>query len=195
MGYHIRMKYFCFDTELGGLKKEYSLLTLYGQILNEDLNVLDEIDLKIKPDDGIYKVSADALSINRINLVEHDKISIPMSEASGKFNNFICRHSMNSGEKIIPMGHNVSLDIKFVKNYLISSSEWDKHFSYRKMDCHSVAMFLGFSGYLPKYDSYSLKTLAEHYHLDTDGMHEAKKDVQITIQLFKLMSNKLKELK
>lgn len=195
MSYHKRMKYFCFDTELGGLKKEYSLLTLYGQILNEDLNVLDEIDLKLKPDDGIYKVSADALSINRINLLEHDRNSISTSEASAKFNNFICRHSMNSKEKIIPMGHNVSLDIKFIKSYLMSSAEWEKHFSYRKMDCHSVAMFLGFSGFLPKYDSYSLKTLAEHYGLQTDGMHEARKDVQITTELFKLMSNKLKELK
>jgi DNA polymerase III alpha subunit (gram-positive type) len=189
------MKYFCFDTELGGLKKEYSLLTLYGQILNEDLNILDEIDLKIKPDDGIYKVSAEALKINGINLVEHDKNSIPLSEASEKFKNFICRHSMNLNQKIIPMGHNISLDIKFAKNYLMNSTEWEKHFSYRKVDSHSVAMFLGISGFLPKYNSYSLKVLAEHFKLDTNGMHDARKDVEITTKLLKLMSNTLKETK
>jgi len=189
------MKYFCFDTELGGLKKEYSLLTLYGQILDDNFNIIDDIDLKIKPDDGIYHVSAEALKINKINLVDHDMVSIPLSEASEKFKNFICRHSMNLKEKIIPMGHNVSLDIKFAKNYLMNSSEWEKHFSYRKVDSHSVAMFLGMSGFLPKYDSYSLKTLAEHYNLDTAGMHDAKKDVEITTNLLKLMSNKIKETK
>lgn len=189
------MKYFCFDTELGGLKKEYSLLTLYGQILNEELNVLDEIDLKIKPDDGIYRVSAESLKINGINLVEHDKTAIPLSEASEKFKNFICRHSMNLNQKIIPMGHNISLDIKFAKNYLMNSTEWEKHFSYRKIDSHSIAMFLGISGFLPKYNSYSLKVMAEHFKLDTNGMHDARKDVEITTRLLKLMSNSLKETK
>ena len=189
------MKYFCFDTELGGLKKEYSLLTLYGQILNEELNVLDEIDLKMKPDDGIYRVSAESLKINGINLVEHDKIAMPLSEASEKFKNFICRHSMNLNQKIIPMGHNISLDIKFAKNYLMNSSEWEKHFSYRKVDSHSVAMFLGLSSFLPKYESYSLKVLAEHFNLNTSGMHNAQTDVELTVKLIKLMSNTLKETK
>ncbi len=189
------MKYFCFDTELGGLKKEHSLLTLYGQVLNEDLNVLDQIDLKIKPNDGIYKVTAEALKINRINIVEHNEMAIPLFLASEKFKNFICRHSININEKIIPMGHNVSIDIEFVKNYLMNPEEWEKHFSHRIIDSHSIAMFLGMSGFLPKYNSYSLKVLAEHYNLDTNLMHDAKKDAETTAKLIKLMSNKLKETK
>ena len=65
-----KIQYFIVDAETGGkYAKEHSLLTLYGQILNKNLNVVDEIDLVVKPDDGIYRISADALETNKIDLI------------------------------------------------------------------------------------------------------------------------------
>jgi len=186
----VTMKYFCFDTETGGLKKDFSLLTLYGEILDEDFNVQDEIDLKIKPDDGNYHVCVEALRTNKIDLLEHDKTAISTTDASNKFKSFICRHSVNN--KIIPVGHNVSMDIKFVKTYLMESEEWEKHFSYQKMDSQAIAIFLSFSGLLPELPSHSLEMLAKYFKLNTESLHDAKIDVKTTRKIIMLMSDKLK---
>ena len=81
-------KYFLFDTETGGVRKEMSLLTLYGHILDENLRILDTIDLKIKPDDGIYHLSAQGLGVNNINILEHDRVAKPVSEVKTRFKNY-----------------------------------------------------------------------------------------------------------
>lgn len=179
------MKYFCFDTEFGGLKKEFSLLTLYGEILDEELNSIDSIDLKIKPENGMYIISPEALQINRINIVEHDKVAISLKEASEAFRSFISRHAIST--KLIPLGHNVSIDVKFAKHHLMQPEEWNKYFSFRKLDTHSIGLFLSMSGFLPKFDSYSLKTMAEFFGLSIDGLHDAKYDVKTTIEIVKKM--------
>lgn len=181
------MKYFCFDTEFGGLKKEFSLLTLYGEILDEELNSIDSIDLKLKPENGMYIISPEALKINRINIIEHDKDAISLKEASESFRSFISRHAIT--EKLIPLGHNVSIDIKFAKHHLMQPEEWNKYFSFRKMDTHSIGLFLSISGFLPKFDSYSLKTMADFFNLPTENLHDAKHDVKTTVEIIKKMKN------
>ena len=80
------VKYLIIDTETGGLvEHDPSLLSLYAYLTDSKLNYLDDIELKIKPDDEVYRVNPYALNINKINLVEHNKIAITESEAKNKF--------------------------------------------------------------------------------------------------------------
>lgn len=178
-------KYFLFDTETGGIRKEMSLLTLYGFILDENLKILDTIDLKIKPDDGVYHVNAQGLEINGINLTEHDRIAKPVSEVKTKFKNYICGWSLH--QKLTPIGHNVRFDVKFVKTHLLE--DWDRYFDRRHIDTASIGKFLALSGIVPKLKSYSLSDMASAMMIEVDESrrHEASYDADLTLQVLKSM--------
>jgi len=92
------------DTETGGIGPDKSLLTLYAVALDDNLNPVAfsgddfkvaggilELDLKLKPDDGIYRVTGEALGINGINLSEHDKEAIPCKKAGTLLYEFLER--------------------------------------------------------------------------------------------------------
>jgi DNA polymerase III alpha subunit (gram-positive type) len=183
-------KYFLFDTETGGIRKEMSLLTLYGHILDDNLNILDTIDLKIKPDDGVYHVNAQGLEINRINIVEHDRIAKPLSEVKTRFKNYICGWSLN--QKLTPIGHNVRFDVKFVKTHLLE--DWDRYFDRRHIDTASVGKFLALSGIVPKLKTYSLSEMAQALMIDVneDSRHEAKFDADLTLNVLRNMTQLIK---
>lgn len=183
-------KYFLFDTETGGIRKEMSLLTLYGHILDDNLNILDTIDLKIKPDDGVYHVNAQGLEINRINIVEHDRIAKPLSEVKTRFKNYICGWSLN--QKLTPIGHNVRFDVKFVKTHLLE--DWDRYFDRRHIDTASVGKFLALSGIVPKLKTYSLSEMAQALMIEVneDSRHEAKFDADLTLNVLRNMTQIIK---
>jgi DNA polymerase III alpha subunit (gram-positive type) len=183
-------KYFLFDTETGGIRKEMSLLTLYGHILDDNLNILDTIDLKIKPDDGVYHVNAQGLEINRINIVEHDRIAKPLSEVKTRFKNYICGWSLN--QKLTPIGHNVRFDVKFVKTHLLE--DWDRYFDRRHIDTASVGKFLALSGIVPKLKTYSLSEMAQALMIEVneDSRHEARFDADLTLNVLRNMTQLIK---
>ena len=183
-------KYFLFDTETGGIRKEMSLLTLYGHILDDNLNILDTIDLKIKPDDGVYHVNAQGLEINKINIVEHDRIAKPLSEVKTRFKNYICGWSLN--QKLTPIGHNVRFDVKFVKTHLLE--DWDRYFDRRHIDTASVGKFLALSGIVPKLKTYSLSEMAQALMIDVneDSRHEARFDADLTLNVLRNMTQLIK---
>jgi DNA polymerase III alpha subunit (gram-positive type) len=183
-------KYFLFDTETGGIRKEMSLLTLYGHILDDNLNILDTIDLKIKPDDGVYHVNAQGLEINKINIVEHDRIAKPLSEVKTRFKNYICGWSLN--QKLTPIGHNVRFDVKFVKTHLLE--DWDRYFDRRHIDTASIGKFLALSGIVPKLKTYSLSEMAQALMIDVneDSRHEARFDADLTLNVLRNMTQLIK---
>jgi len=183
-------KYFLFDTETGGRRKEMSLLTLYGHILDDNLNILDTIDLKIKPDDGVYHVNAQGLEINKINIVEHDRIAKPLSEVKTRFKNYICGWSLN--QKLTPIGHNVRFDVKFVKTHLLE--DWDRYFDLRHIDTASIGKFLALSGIVPKLKTYSLSEMAQALMIDVneDSRHEARFDADLTLNVLRNMTQLIK---
>lgn len=184
-------KYFLFDTETGGFQKEMSLLTLSGFILDENLSILDHIHIKTKPDDGIYKVSARALMVNKIDLCAHEQHAMKLSEAQICFKNFIWKWAL--ANKLTPVGHNVRFDVKFAKHHLLN--EWDRFFERHHIDTASIGKYLSLSGILPKLNGYSLSELAmaTNVKVDLKKMHDAEVDAEITLQLLKKMTELTKE--
>jgi len=180
-------KYFLFDCETGGIDRNTSLLTLFGMILDEKLTVQDTISLKIKPDDGVYHVKAAGLKVNKINLVEHEKEATTATEAAREFENFICKHSLGE-TKLIPTGHNLSLDVEFCKrNFLRGDQDegggWDKFFSYRSLDTATLAHGLILAGKLPEDLDCSLSSLAKYFEIDYSGAHNAEFDAKLTLAI------------
>lgn len=182
-------KFFLFDVETGGKNPKTSLLTLYGMVLNDQLQIQDTIDLKIKPNDGRYKITADALSINGIDIVSHDKVAIPEHQAAHEFYDFACKHSMGE-TKMIAAGHNLSLDIRFVKQHLLKADNsegdcWGKFFSYRRLDTATIAHYMILTGKLPDSLDCSLGSLAAHFGFDYSKAHDAQFDTELTLNVLK----------
>src|ERR1700676_3506517 len=115
-------KHIAFDVESGGLlAKECSLLTVYFTVLDKDLNFLSELPLAIKPDNNApYQVTAQALEINKINLIAHDKIAIAESDARQRLYNYLKMESDGGKIKLVPVGQNIKFDIDFVNAHLLN---------------------------------------------------------------------------
>jgi DNA polymerase III alpha subunit (gram-positive type) len=182
---------------MGGTNPKTSLLTLYGMVLDPKLQIIDTIDLKIKPNNGIYHVTAKAMEVNQIDIIKHDAEALPLQQAAKLFETFACNHSIGF-DKMIPTGHNLSLDIRFCKRYFLKTSEnaegnyWNRFFSHRRLDTATMAHALILAGKLPSTLECSLGSLANHFGYDYEGAHDAEFDAKLTLkileQLIKLMS-------
>lgn len=185
--------YFLTDVETGGLdESRCSLLSVFGQILDEDLGVKDEVSILIKPDDGFYQVEAKAMEINAINIAKHDLLAMKETEAANKFLGFLKTNKiklrMSENEKFVFAGHNPDLDKRFLKKLLKKANfphywvgtSWDDMFTNRVLDTGAIAQFLRLTGNLPKDCNCSLAQLCLHYNIPYVNAHDAKADVTMT---------------
>jgi DNA polymerase III alpha subunit (gram-positive type) len=180
-------KYILIDAETGGLDcNKHSLLTLFALLLDSKANIIDKIDLKIKPKDHVYCVCAEALNVNNINLLEHDKIAMAYKMAQQKFHDFLSNHKVpNTSKKIMPIGQNVNFDIGFMKMFY---KNWNKVISHRTVDLISVTEFLKLTGTInmSSDEENSLENVAKHFNMCYSDAHEAEFDVMLTYKLLKL---------
>lgn len=186
------MKYLCIDIETGGIGHDKSLLTAYFKIIEQHNDTLiwhdvNDLYLFVKPENDIYNVTAQALEINGINLVQHNKVAQTAKECKASLYHFLRRHS-DKNNKLIPLGHGVSFDIKFIlesEDKLISKGTWDTFVSYRVLDTATIGQFLKIANKVPTDISGSLSSWAEYFGIDASKAHDAKADVEMSIEVFK----------
>ena len=111
--------YLAFDTETTGLEADSQVLTAHFMILDSDLNVVSELNLKIRY--PVYHVSVRALEINRINLIEHDRTAIDLFDAQNALFKFL--NTNRPAFRYIPIGHNIAFDIAHLKSSCILTVE------------------------------------------------------------------------
>lgn len=189
---HSMEKYIAFDCETGGLDTGISsLLSVYFVVFDRDFKVLGELDLKIKPDKGEnYVVSAEALGINKIDLVKHDAdpSTITKTQAKAALYNFLQTHNPDGKTKLIPVGHNIYFDQACVWANLISRSTWQKFCSYRLLDTGVILQFLKLTGHMPHEISGSLTSMIEFFGISIKGsLHEAKTDTVATVKCLRAL--------
>jgi DNA polymerase III alpha subunit (gram-positive type) len=179
-------RYIALDVETGGIGIDKSLLTAYFEVLDGHLNTLDSLNLQIRSD--VYKVTAEALSINKIDLVLHDQQADSKSIAGNKLLKLIQNHSENGKIKLIPIGHGVAFDLHFIWEHLLGRKTFEAYTSYRKLDTAVIAQFLKLSGSLDEDVSGSLTSLVTHYDINVPcdkQAHDAKWDTRATIEVLK----------
>lgn len=81
--------YLFMDCEMGGSELKYSLLAAYFSITDDKFNIIDNLYLQVKPDDGVYIVSGQGMQINKINLAIHDDVAIPYKKAKPLLYDFL----------------------------------------------------------------------------------------------------------
>lgn len=178
-----------YDLETGGLDEEqHSVLTGCWVVLDSKLNKLDSLSLRIKPDDGNpYRVTAGALSVNKINLVSHDKLAISESNAGEALYDFLKKNLGDRKGKFISVGHNIPFDEAFLTSSILSKSLWLKFVSHHKLDTVSIAKFLILKGKLPKDTSLKLENLAKTLGIEVkeSNLHDSTYDTNLTIEVLK----------
>lgn len=181
--------YVAMDLETGGIGLECSLLTGYFGFLDANLNLLDGLDLKVKPNDGKpYVVQAGGLAVNGINLIEHDKVAITESEAGAQLMMALKKHSKSGKIKLIPIGHNVQFDILHIYEHLLSKKHFDNFVSYRKLDTGTIAQFFKLCGFIAPDKSGSLEYLADLFGVKfKDRAHTAESDAMMCVEILQKM--------
>lgn len=186
--------YLPFDCESGGIGEEISLLSAHFAACDKDFNVIDELDLLLKPKDKdetgstIYRVTASALAINHIDLIAHDKTAITCSEAGQQLRNFLWKYSDNGKRYLIPVGKNVQGDINWVNNHVLGVNEWRKYVSYRTYDITSLVIYLKKTGRLAPDAPDSLSKLCEYLGI-TAEWHTARGDNLAGIEVVKKLES------
>lgn len=180
------MKFLVTDVETGGFEGT-SLLSVYFGVLDEDFNLLDELEVFVRPKDHIYKVTAEALRINKINLIAHEERAMTYADAGTLLFDFLQKNSNGGTLKLEPLGHNVYFDIVRIKEDLISNGSWLKYVSYRVNDTGGIGSFLKKQGKIPSDISGSLSSYATYFGIDTSRAHDAKGDCEMVIEIFKRM--------
>lgn len=179
-------KYIALDLETGGLWNDVSLLTAYFAVLNEDFNIIDELDLKLIPDDGIYKVEPEGMAVNKINLVELAKEGIPYKKAKTILYDFL-KNNYN-GELLTPIGQGILGDVRKLCDTIISKGSWDNFVSRRGLDTMYIARYLQEIGKMPKDISISLENLISYFDIKIDGeLHCAKVDALGSVKVLQKM--------
>ncbi len=183
------MKFIFLDAEMGGRELKYSLLTLCLMVTDENATPLEpHLNLKIKPDDGDYIVSGQGMSVNKINIAEHDKVAIPYKLAKPLLYNFL--HTHGKDERLVPVGHAVKGDIEFVTKYLISRGSWEQFCTYHFLDTSVILQFLRAKGKMPMDIDVSVEALASYFKVDNilpQRWHEADYDTLMTARVFHSM--------
>lgn len=193
--------YLCFDTETGGLNENKAdLLTAYFCIMTEDYKILEDLDLKLKPNNGSLPIAeAGALRVNGIDLQKHmaDQNTITYSEGQVKLTEMIKRHLKRSGRysNITPMGYNIlGFDIRWVQKYLLPQDVWQSLLHYKNWDAMQDVDFLKRVGWFPS-NLGSLSSVVEYLQVPARGAHCAREDVLMTIDVAKKIIELVKSKK
>jgi DNA polymerase III epsilon subunit-like protein len=169
--------YLALDTETTGLTNLCNVLTVYFIILDENLNEIKTLDLKIKHDK--YHVYTKALEINKINLVEHDKTAISKEDAIIKMKEFF-------GSVIYDViGHNVKFDITILKS---NGMDINTHIKTGYIDTFNICRKLKQQQKLNEKQSLSLGKLCYYFGVgpvSCENLHTSEHDTRLSVELFK----------
>ena len=168
---------------------------IYNLILDNNLNRIDVLDLKIKY--KYYTVYTKALEINKINLIDHnnDPNSLYNELAMIKLSSFLEKNKDENKYKIL--GHNVQFDLKMlIKNNIINTDSINTYLNIDELeDTLTLAKKLKQLKLIPLKQSLSLSKICYYFELnenliDSVNFHNAEYDIKLTVLLYK----KLKEL-
>ncbi len=189
-------KYLALDSETGGVNPKINpILTAYFAAVSEDLVIIDELNLKIKPKDGMI-IEKEALEVNKINMDEHlaSPDLVTPEQAKELIQAFNKKHKPSGKSKLRPLGHNVIFDEMALWEQVMTQDEWEKNVSYGRIDTKVLCDMLKDAGLLPP-ELGNLGSVSEHFGVSVGTAHEAKSDVLTAINVYAKMLEMLKTLK
>ena len=188
------------DSETGGLDpKTADMLTFYMAFFDEEMKMVDELDLKLKPDNGrIPIVEAQALKVNKIDLQAHlaDPNTITYSEAKVKIITMMKKYLKKNGRwsNLFILGQNIQFDLEFIWEYLIPKSEWTTIMHHKTLDTMHYTEFLKRCGWFPSTLG-TLATVVDYLGLPNRDAHNAREDTLMCVDVYKALIDLMKSKK
>ena len=165
------------DIETTGLNMiEHEIIEIGCVIADQKLNVLEEFELKIKPE-HIENANKTALKINRYN--EKDwEAGYSLEDAIKIFSEKV--------KDCIMIGQNVAFDSSFIE-YALAKLKSVNTMHYHKLDTISIAWAKLHRE--PDLDHFSLREMCKKFGIENKNPHSALSDARATFELYKkLMS-------
>jgi len=188
------LHYLFFDCETGGLDESvHSLLTAYFAIYDENFKLIEDLDLKLKPENGKLVTVPEALKVTGIDIEEHlkDPETITYSEGKALLLKMLTKHKIKGKRKHYrPSGQNVGFDINFVKAQLTGVDDFNSMIHHRPIDTLSITTILQDIGILPK-DLGNLGSLVDYFKIPMGNAHDAKEDIRMTVDVYKSITKLL----
>lgn len=189
--------YLSIDCEMGGVGPQFSLLQVGAIFYSDDFREVDKLDLKVKPDDGVYKVSAEGLKVNKINLINHDITALTYTDAGKILGQKLYKYCTENKSLLKIVGLNVGGDIRQITTHLISPKTWENFVSHREIDVSAIhGLFLAAGLYEGKVNGSlcSLLTQFKIPHLSS-SLHNAVYDAECTFTVYVEMVRRIQALK
>jgi len=189
----MQTKYIAFDFETGGLDPAKNpILTGYFAALDQNLNVIGDLELKIKPEEPFSILDKGAMEVNGINIEEHlaDPKTLSRVEAGAKLLAFLKEFRGKQKAKPRPLGHNVVFDVEFTRQ-LIPQAEWEANVHYGVICTSIMTNVLKEVGMLPE-SLGNLSSLVKYFGVQERKAHTAKDDVLMMIDVYAKMIQMLK---
>lgn len=179
------------DTETGGTRpaSNYSLLEVGAVAATIDGSVMDEIELAIQPENGIYRVTERAMAINGIDLSAHAERAMPAERAAQLLVAFVAPYSPDA----VLVGWNVGFDREYIETHLLDVPTVGKLFGYRVFDLHGAMLIAASANRMPY--TKSLQETARFFGLlgdDEKQEHRALADAHLAVQVYNRMRDFLR---
>lgn len=177
------------DTETGGLYDDTSILTItlttyrFG---TTRIFKVAELDLCCKPDDGVYRVEPEALGVNGINLMTHDRSAKTYTEAGRAIYTFLSEQMKGEKNRLVLCGQKVLGDLNRIFGAkIISEGTWDQFVDVRPIDTISIGKFACLCGLLPENQSLSVTNMAKALGIEVDKskLHTSAYDNEVTAKI------------
>ena len=182
------------DIETTGLHTDCNLLTLYMGIVDKNYKIQDSLDLKLKPNPSleergsraIYSIQPEAMTINKIDLYQHDLEALAYKDAKTMVYQWLQAMNQKYGE-LTPFGNLVSQDINKITDCVISKPSWENFVDRRVIELSAICKTLQLLRKIPESQSLSLKKIAEYFgvYVDVTRLHTAEYDVLIGAEVLK----------
>ena len=170
------------DTEGGGISHNYSLLSLTLSVVDPvTYEQIETLSLKLKPDnDSGYFVQGKALDVNKINILEHDKVAITYKDSKSEIYNWLVKQKTKYG-KLVPFGNNFQRDIDIITRYTISYDSWTNFVKKFGIELTVLGVELKQLEVIPEEQSLALSKIAEFMSIKVDEskLHDDTYDVEL----------------
>lgn len=191
------MKYIGLDCEFGGFEPQHSLLTVGLSVTDSDFQEIDSLHLNVFPPGGSYIVNAEAMEVNGIDLVQHNRTALPADKCSEEIKKLLKRHGCigvttdEEGKKreviehLTVVGHAVKGDIDLIKS-AFPDCRWVRYCGFKYIDTLQIGWFYKDLGMIdPKLKlglSKIVKTMVPDYEFKA---HDALEDARASLALLK----------
>ena len=174
------------DTETGGIDPDRHSLLSVAAVVWSDGRIDGEIEIFVGESD--LTVTARALEINCIDLVEHARMAIPPEDALSRLVGFVAdsfEAELAAGEQVVLVGHNVSFDVGFLRRLCrLAGAGFPSIFSHRMLDTASVLRFLSLAELVPATAVASSEAFAHlGVQIPRELRHTALGDARATAEL------------